>query len=131
MIHYMPKFYYSGSKQWDIPSDRIFIEKKLNRLNMANQKIISEQYEEIFKHYHNRGEWRKAREIANGMLNDAANDFGLSLSEYKKLKVANDDFVGDENVEEAQARADALVENAKRAQKLAKPRIHFKDLKRA
>ncbi len=64
-----------------------FHREKVESVEYGKSKIISEQYEEIFKHYHNRGEWRKAREIANGMLNDAANDFGLSLSEYKSLKL--------------------------------------------
>ncbi len=125
MIHYRQMFWYSGSKKWGIPSDMAFIEGKLQRLSIENQKIASEQYEEIYKHYHNRGEWRKARELANSMLNDMANEYGISLKEYQSIKAANDDL------QSAQSRVDEMIEKAKSAQKLAKPRIHFRDLKRA
>ncbi|EHH1240756.1 hypothetical protein CGH86_02350 [Vibrio parahaemolyticus] len=126
MIYYLPKFWYAGSKKWGIPSDLPFIEGKLQRLNMVNQKVASEQYEDIYKHFHNCGEWRKARELANQMLNDIANDYGITLKDYEQMIAANDD-----DSENTQFRVDLMIEKAKKAQKLAKPRIHFKELKRA
>lgn len=121
MIHYLPKFWYHGSKRWGTPSDLKFIQGKLQRLSSENQKIASEQYDEIYKHHHNRGEWRKARELANQMLNDMANEYGITLKDYQNLKAANDD----------QKWINSQIEKLKQAQKTAKPHIEFKERRRA
>ncbi|MCV6070555.1 hypothetical protein OFP26_33795, partial [Escherichia coli] len=59
-------------------------------------------------------------------LNDIANDYGITLKDYEQMIAANDD-----DSENTQFRVDLMIEKAKKAQKLAKPRIHFKELKRA
>lgn len=117
----LPKFWYDGSKKWGIASDLTFIIERLNRLSYENQKIASEQYDDIFKFHINKGEVTLARKNANMMLNDFVKEFGISKIDYQKLKAANDD----------QAWIDTQVERLKRAQKTAKPRIEFRERKRA
>ncbi len=69
MMH-LPKFWYSGSKKWGIASDLGFITERLKWLSYENQKIASEQYDDIFKFHINKGEVMLARKNANMMLND-------------------------------------------------------------
>ncbi|HGS5009492.1 TPA: hypothetical protein ACMDOR_003881 [Vibrio parahaemolyticus] len=111
----LPKFWYDGSKKWGIASDLTFIIERLNRLSYENQKIASEQYDDIFKFHINKGEVTLARKNANTMLNDFANEFGISKSDYQNIKAANDD----------QVHIDAAIERLKALQKRAKPHISF------
>ena len=121
MIYHTPKFLYSGSKRWGIESDRVFVEKKLQRLNAENQKIASEMYEKIYLTHANLGEWSLARDNANRALVNLVNEFGISLKEYQHLQAANDD----------QDWVESQVERLKLAQRVAKPRIEFKERRRA
>ncbi|TOP41286.1 hypothetical protein, partial [Vibrio parahaemolyticus] len=107
--------WYDGSKKWGIASDLTFIVERLNRLSYENQKIASEQYDDIFKFHINKGEVTLARKNANTMLNDFANEFGISKSDYQNIKAANDD----------QVHIDAAIERLKALQKRAKPHISF------
>ncbi len=120
----LPKFWYSGSKKWGIASDLGFISERLKWLSYENQKIVSEQYDEIFKHHINRGEVTLARKNANTMLNEFVKEFGISQLDYQNLKAANDD----------QAWIDSRIEQMKKSQKTAKPRrpcIEFRERRRA
>ncbi|EGQ8055454.1 hypothetical protein HPX47_002856 [Vibrio alginolyticus] len=120
MMH-LPEFWYSGSKKWGIASDLGFITERLKWLSYENQKIASEQYDEIYKHHINKGEVTLARKNANTMLNDFVKEFGISKLDYQNLKAANDD----------QAWINSQVERLKQVQKTAKPRIEFRERKRA
>ncbi len=73
LVAWYPKFYYGGSKHHNLPSDRDWIFKYLELLSEDNQKIVSEEYEQIFLSFHNRGEFRKARYEANKFLQDFTN----------------------------------------------------------
>ncbi len=121
MIYHTPKFLYSGSKKWGIPSDRVFIEKKFQRLNAENQKIVSDMYDEIYRKHFNKGELSLARDNANRALVNFVNEYGISLKEYQHLKAANDD----------QDWVKSQVERLKLAQRVAKPKIEFKERRRA
>ncbi|WP_159066158.1 hypothetical protein [Vibrio harveyi] len=72
-IAWIPKFFYGGSKHHNLPSDRDWIFKHLELLSEDNQKIASEEYEQIFLSFHNKGEFRKARYEANKFLQDFTN----------------------------------------------------------
>ncbi|TVO37368.1 hypothetical protein [Vibrio algivorus] len=121
MIHYTPKFFYSGSKSHGIKSDLVFVKSKLGRLNKENQFIACEAYEEIYKRHFNAGEYRLARLNANKFLNEFANEYGITLQDYQHLQATNDD----------QAWIDSKIEELKKHQKLSKPRIYLGEKKRA
>lgn len=121
MIHKTPEMYYSGSKKHGISSDLVFIQSKLGRLNRENQLIACETYEEIYKRHINAGEYRLARLNANKFLNEFANEYGITLQDYQHLQAANDD----------QAWIDSKIEELKKHQKLARPRIYLGEKKRA
>lgn len=115
MIYFSPRFLYSGSKKWGIPSDRIFVERKLQRLNPENQKVASEMYEEIYKFHFNRDEFGPARNNANRALVRFVNEYGITLQDFQKLQAANDDADWIESE----------IDKLKRLQRLAKPRIEL------
>ncbi len=121
MIYFSPRFLYSGSKKWGIPSDRIFIEGKLQRLNPENQRIATEQYEDIYRFHFNRGEYSLARDSANRILTRFVNDYGITLTQFQNLQAANDDADWIESE----------IEKLKRLQRVARPRIDLGDKKYA
>lgn len=114
MITFFPKFWYSGSKKWNIESDKPFIEKHLIYLTPDLQKQVSEQYEEIYKRHFNAGEYRLARYNANKHLQDFARE--------------NWNYIPNQNQERGsnQNPKQHLVEKCKKAQRENRPKIYLR-----
>ncbi|NUW66932.1 hypothetical protein [Vibrio coralliilyticus] len=72
-VVHTPKFYYSGSKKWRLPSDRGFIVKRLAELTEPQQRIASERYEQLYLRRFNQKQYREARYEANRFLQDYTN----------------------------------------------------------
>lgn len=85
MITHWPLFYYNGSKRWDIPSDKGFIEKMLLCLTPEKQAFAAQQYDDTYLYYWNRGRPLDARKRANTQLHGyVKQNYDVATSEIRK-----------------------------------------------
>ena len=116
---YFPLFWYGGSKYHGIPSDREFIEARLNCLPADQRVLVSEEYSEIFKRHVNAKRWREARLEANQFLDDyVRNIFHAVPKEERTENIQNEKWIRERI---AQVRA---------AQDKVKPQIRLERRKR-
>lgn len=111
MIQYKPKYFYGGHN--GVPSDSPFIERHLERLHPSLQKVAAEEYQRLYLYYFNLKEYTVAREVANGYLEQFANNNGGPLKKLKTLEAS----------EENKKKVAAMVERVKRTQKNTKKSI--------
>ncbi|AHN84875.1 hypothetical protein Phi2_0066 [Vibrio phage phi 2] len=76
MIYHYPKFYYSGNRYEK--SDIHWIKGKLERLNDHNQKVVSDQYADIYL--------LKGRKDANEFLHSFVEEYGVKASELASIR---------------------------------------------
>ena len=116
---YFPLFWYGGSKHHGIPSDKPFIEARLNCLPADQRVLVSEEYTEIFKRHINAKRWREARLEANQFLDDyVRNIFHAVPKEERTENIQNEKWIRERI---AQVRA---------AQDKVKPQIRLERRKR-
>lgn len=115
MIHHGPLFWYDGNRY--MASDKPFIEHHLQRLSAENQRIASENYDELYKRGFNAGNLREARKQANTYLKEFADKNGIRGTTKSKIAARAKNSTGDES------RKNAMIEKARAAQKASRPSI--------
>lgn len=111
MVKSFPLFYYGGSKHHNLPSDRDFIEKRLNCLSVDSRKLVSEEYTQIFLSHINKGEYRLARFDANTFLDNFVGDIFKMKEEEREANANNHAWISKriQQVREAQRQARAKI----------------------
>lgn len=104
MIYHYPKFYYSGNRYEK--SDIHWIKGKLARLNEHNQKVVSDQYADLYL--------LKGRKNANEFLHSFVEEYGVKASELASIR---SEFQQSEHL------IFAKIEQLKSLQKKARPTI--------
>lgn len=91
MIEYFPLFYYSGSKRWGLPSDRDFIQQRLNCLPVDKRITVSKEYDKIYMAPFSAGGKAPDRKGANEFLQALVKDIFSEPTPEERERKANDD----------------------------------------
>lgn len=109
---YFPLFWYGGSKRHGIPSDKPFIEARLNCLPADQRIYVSEEYTKIFVTHHNAKRYREARKEANEFLDNYVREVFHAVPEKER----NDNITNQKWIQER-------ITKVREAQKNMKPKI--------
>lgn len=116
---YFPLFWYGGSKYHGIPSDKEFIEARLNCLPADQRILVSEEYTNIFVRHHNAGRYREARLEANQFLDDYVRNIFHAVPEQER----------DQNIQNEKWIRERIAQ-VRAAQDKTKPKIRLERRKR-